>query len=127
MKDIGLNHPQLVCQFRNQTIKVGQRIGNQKHNNNKMVEISSDQLPLQGYDKQNMTGILHRFYRQVTYDIQLQAYAFTNYNVLIPVETSMYIIVHEPTRRSFRYNPKTMQFRQVKGENCDWTTRYLSC
>ena len=71
-----------------------------------MVETSSDQLPQWGFDKQNITRMPHRFYRQVTYDKQLQAYGFTDNNALVPVETSMYIIFHEPTRRNFRYNPK---------------------
>ena len=33
-----------------------------------MVETSSDQLPQQDLDKQNISRISHRFYRQVTYD-----------------------------------------------------------
>ena len=46
-----------------------QRIGNQTHNNNnEIVEASSDQFPQQGFDKQTMTRMPHRFYRQVTYE-----------------------------------------------------------
>ena len=72
MKDRDLNHAQWIGQFRNQAIEKIQRIGNQKYNNNEMVEISSDQLPQQGFDKQNITRLPHRFYRQMTYDEQLQ-------------------------------------------------------
>ena len=90
-----------------------------------MVETSSNQLPQQGFDKENMIQMPHGFYRQVTHDKQLQAYIFTDNNELVLVETSIYVIFHEPNRRNFRYNPKTMQFRQVRVEECDWTTRYL--
>ena len=92
-----------------------------------MVETSSDQLPQQGFDKQNMTRMLHRFYRQVAYDDQPEAYIFTDKNALVPVENSVGIIFHEPTRRNCRYNPKTMHFRQVMVQDCYWTTRYLLC
>ena len=90
-----------------------------------MVETSSDQLPQQGFDKQHIIRMPHGFCRQVTYDEQLQAYVFTDNNALVLVETGLSIIFHEPTRRNFRYNPKTRQFRQVRVEECDWTTRYL--
>ena len=39
----------------------------------------------------------------------------------------MNIIFHEPTKRNFRYNPQIRQCRQVRAEECDWTTRYLLC
>ena len=39
----------------------------------------------------------------------------------------MYITFQEPTRRNLRSNPKTMQFRQIRVEEFDWTTRYLLC
>ena len=74
-----------------------------------------------------MTRIPSRFHRQVTYGEQLQAYIFTDNNALVLVETSMYIIFHELTKRNCRYNPKTRQFRQVRKEEYDWTMRYLSC
>ena len=38
----------------------------------------------------------HRFYRQVTYDEQLQEYVFTDNNALVLVEPSIYVIFHEP-------------------------------
>ena len=66
-----------------------QRTGNHKHNNNEMVETSSDQLPQQSFDKQSMTRIPHRFYQQVTYDEQLQAFVFTDNNALVLIETSI--------------------------------------
>ena len=88
-----------------------------------MVETSSDQLQQQGYE--NVTRVPHRFYRHVTHDEQLQAYVFTDTSALIPAETSRYVIFHEPAKRNFRYNPEIRQFRQVRAEECDWTTRYL--
>ena len=74
-----------------------------------------------------MTGVPHRFYRQVTYDDQPQAYVFINTNTLVPAKNSMYIIFHEPHKRNFRYKPWISQFRQIKAEDCDWRTRYLLC
>ena len=74
-----------------------------------------------------MTKVPHRFYRQVTYDKQLQAYVFTDTNAFIPTETSMDGIFNSPTKRNFRYNPEIRKFREVKPEECDWTTRYLLC
>ena len=49
-----------------------------------MLETSSDQLPQQG--SENMTRVLHSFYRQVTYNEQLQAYVFTDTIALILAE-----------------------------------------
>ena len=101
----------------NQTQQIGQfihRIGNHNHNNNEMVETSSDQLTHQGYE--NMTRVTHRFYRQVTYDELLQAYVFTDTTVLIMAETNMCFVFHEPTKSNFRYNP---EIRQVRAEECD--------
>ena len=54
-----------------------------------------------------MTGVPVRFYSQVTYNEQLQAYVFTDTNALIPAdtnplipaETSMYIMFHEPKKK----------------------------
>ena len=57
-----------------------------------MVETSSDQLWQQGCE--NMIRVPCRFYRQVTYDEQLQAYVFTDINALILAETSMSVIFH---------------------------------
>ena len=105
MKDRDLNHPPWIDQFRNLTIDKVQRRGNQKYNNNKLVETSSNQLPQQGFDT-DMTRVSHIFYREVTYDKQLQAYVFTDNNAPVPVESGMYIIFHEPTRTNFRCNQK---------------------
>ena len=90
-----------------------------------MTETSSNQLPLQGYE--NMTRVPCRFYRQVTYDDQLQACVSINTNTLVPAKNIMYIIFHEPTNRYFRYNLKIRQFRQIKTKDCDRTNRYLLC
>ena len=40
----------------------------------------------------------HRFYGQVTFNEQLQVYVFIDTNALVPVEGSMYVIFHEPTK-----------------------------
>ena len=74
-----------------------------------------------------MTRMPYRSHRQVTYDEQLQEYVFTGNNALVPAETIMYVIFHEPTRRIFRYDPKSRQLKQVRVEKCAWTTRYLLC
>ena len=76
-----------------------------------MVETSIDQILQQSFVKQNMTKMPHRFYRHVTYDKQLHSYIFTGNNALVPVETSMYVTFHKPTRRNFRNNKKTRQFK----------------
>ena len=68
-----------------------------------------------------------RFYRQVTYDDQLQAYVFINTNALVPAENSMYIIFCETTKRNFRYTLEIRQLRQIKAEDYAWTTRFLLC
>ena len=127
MKDRNLYHIQQIGQYRNQAIEKTKRIWKQKHNNSEIVETSSDQLPHQSFDEQNLTRMSHRSYRKVTYHEQLQACIFTDNNTLVPVETSRYIIFREPTSRNFRYNPKTRQFRQVMVEECKWTTRCLLC
>ena len=116
IKDRHLNQRQQICHFID-------RAGNQSYNNKEMLETSSDQLPKKGHE--NMTRVTSRFYRQITYDEQLQAYVFTD--ALIPAETSMYNIFHETTKRIFRYNPEIGKFRQVKVEECDSTTRYMLC
>ena len=76
---------------------------NQNYYNNK-IETYSVQLPPQGYESRSR--VPHRFYRQVTYDDQLQAYVFINMKALVPAKNSMYIIFHEPTKRNFRYCPE---------------------
>ena len=68
-----------------------------------------------------------RFYRQVVYNEQLQAYIFTDTNARVPSEGSMYVIFHEPTKRYIRYNPTFNQFKMTKAKDHDWPTRYLLC
>ena len=46
-----------------------------------------------------MTRLSCKFYRQVAYDDQLQAYVFADTNALVLVEISMYIIFHESTKK----------------------------
>ena len=55
-----------------------------------MVETSNDQILQQGYE--SMTRLSCKFYRQVTYGDQPQAYVFADTNALVPAESSMYII-----------------------------------
>ena len=64
---------------------------------NNTVKTFSTQILQQDYE--SVTRVLHRFYRQVTYDNQLYAYVFINTKALIPAENSMYIIFHEPTKK----------------------------
>ena len=95
--------------YLNQTQKMGQfvhRERNKNYKNNEMIETSSDQVL-----HESMIRVPYRFYRQMTYDEQQQAYVFTETNALILAETSMYIILHEPTKINFRYNPELRQFR----------------
>ena len=48
-------------------------------------------------------------------------------NALVPLEDSMYIIFHKPTKKSFQYNQKAMQFKQISLDEHVWSTRYLLC
>ena len=52
---------------------------------------------------------------------------FIDNNAVGPLETNMYILFHEPAKGSFQYDPKTMQFRQVRLEECVWSTTHLLC
>ena len=61
-----------------QKVQFIHRKRNQNCNSYEIVETSHDQLPQQVYE--NMTKVSCRFYRQVTYDEQLQEYV-----LLIPV------------------------------------------
>ena len=88
---------------------------NQNYYNDK-AKTSSDQLLPQGYE--SITRVSHRFYKQVTYDDQLQAYVFVDTRTLVPAENSMYIIFPETTKRNIRYNLEIRQFRQSKAEDC---------
>ena len=49
-----------------------------------------------------------RFYEQVTYE----AYIFVDTNVIVPAEGCTYVIFHEPTERSFRYNTTINQHKR---------------
>ena len=42
--------------------------------------------------------VLRKFYRKVAYHKQKQAYVFTENNVLVPLESSNYVIFHEPAK-----------------------------
>ena len=49
-------------------------------------------------DHENSIEMLCRFYRQISYDDQLQVYAFVDTNARVPAEGHMYIIFHKPTK-----------------------------
>ena len=68
-----------------------------------------------------------RFYGQVTYDEELQAYIFVDTNARVPADGCMYVISHEPTNRYFRYNTTINQFKLNNPSDHDWTTQYLLC
>ena len=46
-------------------------------------------------------------------------------NAIVPIEINMYVIYHEPTKRSFQYDQKTMQFKQIILHECELFTRHL--
>ena len=97
-----------------------------------MVEICSVQSQNQKYlgnvENQyiDMTCVPRRFYGQVTYSNHKQAYVFVENDVIVPIENSMYVIYHNPTDRTFRYNKKKT-FQQIDMQECELTTRYLLC
>ena len=53
-----------------------------------------------------MTHVPRRLYRQVTNSNQKQDYVFVENNAIVPVDNSIYVIYHKPTKRSFRYDQK---------------------
>ena len=76
---------------------------------------------------ENVIEIPSRFYRQVTYNKELQAYVFVDTNARVREEGYIYIIFHGPSKRYFRYNPTINQFKLTNAKKCDWTTQYLLC
>ena len=85
------NHTRLANQF------IQKR---DQHYYNSAAETSNTQSPQEDYE--NVTKMPCRFYGQVTYGKQLQAYVFTDSNAKVPAKNSMYVIFHEPTNRYFR-------------------------
>ena len=61
----------------------------------------------------------------MTYNDQKQTYVFVENNALVPLENNIYIIFPKPTKRSFQYNQKTMQFKQIRLDVFEWSTRHL--
>ena len=59
-----------------------------------------------------MTYVLRKNYGQVTYSMQKQAYVLIENDAKVPIENSMYIIYHEPTK-SFKYDQKMKQMKQI--------------
>ena len=51
-----------------------------------------------------------RFYGQVTYSDQKQAYVFVEIDAVVPIENSMYVIYLNPMKKSFKYYQKMKQF-----------------
>ena len=75
----------------------------------------------------NVTEIPSRFCGLVTYDEELWACVFADTNARGPAEGCMYIILHGPTRRSFRYNLTVDQFNLTNTKDHNWTTQYILC
>ena len=56
--------------------------------------------------------------RQVTYSDQKQGYVFVENDAIVPMESSMYVIYNDPTKRGFRYGQKTKTFKQINIQEC---------
>ena len=54
-----------------------------------------------------MSYVPRKFYQQVTYSKQKQAYVFKVNVAIVPIEKIMYVIYHDPSERSFQYDKKT--------------------
>ena len=63
-----------------------------------------------------------RFYGQVMYNEELQAYVFVDTNARVPAEGCMHVIFHGPAKRYFRYNPTIDQFNLTNARDHNWTT-----
>ena len=109
-----LDHLRLLNQFSNEK-------GNQY---NSISTIETPNTPASQEDNENIIKMPLRFYRQVTYDVQLQAYVFIDINATVPAVIGEYVIFHEHTNM-FRYNLIINQFKWTKAKDCDWTTRSL--
>ena len=92
---------------------------NQYHSSSTLE--TPDTQPLQENYK-DVTEIPSRFHGQVTYDEELQPYAFADTNARVQAEGCIYIIICRPIKRYFRYNPMINQFNLTKSKDCDWTT-----
>ena len=62
--------------------------------------------------------------RQVTFDEQLQAYVFTDTNALILAENQHVHVIFAMNQQKEILDiiQRLRQFRQVRAEECDWTT-----
>ena len=74
-----------------------------------------------------MTHVLRRIYGQMTYSDFKQADIFVENDAIVPIENSMYVIYHDPIKRSFRYDQKTKTFQQIDMQECELTARHLLC
>ena len=72
-------------------------------------------------DHEDILEMPFRFYRQLTYDEELQLYIFVDIKARVPAEGHMYVIFHEPTKRNFRYNTTVNQFKLTSVRDCNWT------
>ena len=59
--------------------------------------------------------------------MQKQAYVFIENEAIVPIENSMYVVYHDPTKRSFKYDQKTKQIQQISVYNCKLRMRLLLC
>ena len=64
-----------------------------------------------------MTHVPRSYYREVTHSYQKQVYVFVENDFIVPTKNSMYVIYHDPTKRSFKYDQKMKQFQQVSVMN----------
>ena len=126
-----LTHIQHYNQLQIQSVGKYLRFDKRTDVSHDLVETSSAQTQYQvqqeGIEDQYMTQVPKRFYGQITYDDQKQTYIFVANNTLVPLENNMYIIFHEPNKKKFQYDQKTMQFKQTCLHECEWSTRYLLC
>ena len=68
-----------------------------------------------------MIYIQRRFYEQVTYSAQKQAYVFVENDAIVTIENSMCAMYHDPTKKSFKYDQKMKQFQHISTHDHELT------
>ena len=124
---IMLHHPLLQSQYLDHLRQFNQfpsKKKNQYHSSS-TIETSDMQSVQENY--QIVTEIPSRFYGQVTYIEELQAYVFVDTNARVLAEGYMFVIFDGPTKRYFRYNLTVDQFNLTNAKDHNWTTQYLIC
>ena len=74
---------------------------------------SQNQRYAENREKQKKTYVPRKFYGQVTYSIQKQAYTFLENDAVVPIENSMDVIYQNPTKRSFKYDKKQNRYNKL--------------